>query len=190
MRMKLVTINGPLGVGKSWTADRVTELLRGRPVVIHRVSFQDPLREAAMALLGVNPAHVSYDDFKRAEFMGASGRSWMIRLSEDFAKKFDPEFFSKVMHQKMLLTPQPANKKHIFIADSNGFESELDYFRVQTDIDLLPCSIEPEGSAPRGEPWIPGDSRFNLAHKCNLVHEDSTTMAHAILSALERRGWA
>lgn len=189
MNMKLVTINGPLGVGKSWTADRVTELLKGRPVAVHRVSFQDPLRKAAMALLGVNPELVSYDDFKKTEYLGKSGRRWMIDMSEEFAKSHDEEFFSKIMHQTMRFTHRPYGKKHIFIADSNGFESELAYFRVQLDIDLLACSIEPPGSAERGEPWIPGDSRYNLAHKCTLVHEDSTTMAHAILNALERRGW-
>lgn len=188
MNMKLVTLNGPLGIGKSWTANRVTELLPH--VMVFRVSFQDSLRKAAMALVEVSEAQVPYSVFKDTDYYGLTGRQWMINMSENFAKKHDPLFFSRVMHQTMRTQPQPMHKKAIFIADSNGFESEIDYFRVQTDIDLLACSIEPPDSAPRGTPWIEGDSRFNLAHKCGLVREDSTQMAHAIIKSLENRGWA
>lgn len=187
MNMKLVTLNGPLGVGKSWAADRVAQLLPD--LMIFRVSFQDPLRKAAMALLGVSESQVPYSVFKDTIYFGLTGREWMIQMSEDFAKQREPLFFSKVMHLTMRNQLQPVKRKAIFMADSNGFESELDYFRVQPDIDLLACSIEPPDSAPRGTPWIPGDSRFNLAHKCTLVREDSTQMAHAIVDALERRGW-
>ena len=81
-------------------------------------------------------------------------------------------------------------KKHVFIADSNGFENELDYFRVQEDVNLLACSIEPLHLRDRrGLPWIEGDSRFNLAAKCTLVAEDSTEMLGKLGAALNRRGW-
>lgn len=188
MKLNLVTINGPLGVGKSWTAERL-EAIHSH-ICIHRISFQDCLRKASMALLGVDPNHISYDVFKKAEYLGKTGRQWMIDMSEGFAKSHDPLFFSKIMHQTMrtsLLTP---NRKHLFVADSNGFESELDYFKVQEDVNLLACSIEPlEYREHRGEPWVEGDSRFNLAHKCTLVAEDSTEMLGKLNAALQRRGW-
>lgn len=188
MRMKLVTINGPLGIGKTWTVKRVSELVPH--VVFVRISWQDPLILATQSLLGVTG--MDYDKFKVADFHGLTGRQWMIKMSEDFAKIHGGlTFFSKVMHERMLKTPQVPHKKSIFIADSNGFDHEIDYFKTRADIDLLPCSIEPPDLKDRrGQTWIDTDSRFNLAHKCAIVTEDSTTMAHSIVAALERRGWS
>lgn len=190
-KMNLVTINGPLGCGKTWTVDRISAM--NQNVIFHRVSWQDSLKKAAMALLGV-PIHFSYDLFKKTDYYGKTGRQWMIDLSEGFVKQHDPLFFSKVMHSTMQM--EHANhalmthKKHVFIADSNGFENELDYFRVQEDVNLLACSIEPlHLRERRGLPWIDGDSRFNLAAKCTLVAEDSTEMLGKLNAALQRRNW-
>ena len=187
-KMNLVTLNGPLGCGKTWTADRVAAV--NPDVLFHRVSWQDCLRRAAMALLGVKEIQVSYDLFKKTDYYGKTGRQWMIDLSEGFAKQHDPLFFSKVMHDTMRNVICVPNKKHVFIADSNGFENELDYFRVQEDVNLLACSIEPlHLQDRRGLPWIDGDSRFNLAAKCTLVAEDSTEMLGKLNAALQRRNW-
>lgn len=186
-KLNLVTLNGPLGCGKTWTVERIVAM--NPDVLFHRVSWQDCLRKAAMALLGV-PIHFSYDVFKKTDYYGKTGRQWMIDMSEGFAKQHDPLFFSKVMHDTIRNVIRVPRKKHVFIADSNGFENELDYFRVQEDVSLLACSIEPlHLQDRRGLPWIESDSRFNLAHKCTLVAEDSTEMLGKLNAALQRRGW-
>jgi hypothetical protein len=41
----------------------------------------------------------------------------------------------------------------------------------------------------RGKPWVPHDSRFNLADKCNVIAQDSSSMLLSLQAALERRGW-
>lgn len=187
-KMNLVTINGPLGVGKTWTVDRLAAM--NPDVLFHRVSWQNCLRKAAMALLGVHEIQVSYDVFKKTDYFGKTGRQWMIDMSEGFAKRHDELFFSKVMHQTMRDTILVPRKKHVFIADSNGFENELAYFKVQEDVNVLACSIEPpDMKERRGLPWIDGDSRFNLAAKCSVVAPDSTEALVLITGALQRRGW-
>lgn len=187
--MRLVTINGPLGSGKSWTANKLEGFLSASSYTrVERVSFQDPLRIATMALLGVTG--MDYDQFKISNFLGLTGRAWMIKISEELAKPIDPNFFSKVMLSQLLIRAN--DQKHfvpLFVADSNGFEVEIDFLRGREEIDLLTCCIEPPGSPPRGELWTPGDSRVNLAHKCAIVAKDSNELYGKLIAALERRGW-
>ena len=191
-KIRFVAINGPLGVGKSWVADHLEQRIAATTRVrIHRVSFQDVLRKGAMNLLGVPNA--DYDSFKRSNYFGKTGRQWMIKLSESFMKVHGGEqIFSMILHETMndiMLAYQAVGRKNLFIADSWGFESEINYFRVQPEVDVLACSIEPPGHAPRGERWVPGDSRYNRAHMASVVAEDSTSMLEKLERALDRRGW-
>lgn len=189
--IKFVAINGPLGVGKSWVAKHLEqELAVTSRTRIIRVSFQDCLRKGVMALLDV--PDWNYDEFKKTEFYGKTGRQWMIDASEDFMKNQDPYIFSKILHNRMVLMRDeiPHDRRALFVADSWGFDSEMDYFRAQVDVDTLACSIEPPNMVDRrGMPWIEGDSRFNLAHKSNVVASDSTNMLKQLKAALDRRGW-
>lgn len=194
MRHNFVCFNGPLGAGKSWVCDRLNEHYSNVNIV--RVSWQDCLANAAMALLAVDPRLTPYAVFKTTEYMGKTGRQWMIDMSENFAKQHDEYFFSIVLAETIRrignrpLPGHSRNHKTLFVADSNGFESELDYMRSQDDINVLACSIEPpEYHGKRGLPWIAGDSRYNLAHKASVVTGDSNQMLVAAKSALERRGW-
>lgn len=190
-KIRFVAINGPRGVGKSWVADHLEQRIAATTRVrIHRVSFQDVLRKGAMNLLGVPNA--DYDSFKRSTYFGKTGRQWMISLSEDFMKiQAEEQVFSMILHETMndIMLSVPIGYKNLFIADSWGFESEINYFRVQPEVDVLACSIEPPGHAHRGEPWITGDSRYNLAHMASVVAEDSTSMLEKLERALDRRGW-
>lgn len=185
--MKLITLNGPLGSGKSWVADRIPGLVRN--FSIQRVSFQDPLMHGIPALMCRD--YLPYVDFKKEMIHGQTGRQWMIDVATKM-REFDPTIFSKLLYDSMLHLYE--NNRHpqqiLFVADSNGFEDELDFFKSRIDVDLLTCSIEPpEYQDRRGELYQPDDSRSNLAHKCTIVQEDSDQMLVAIKTALMRRGW-
>lgn len=189
-KIRFVAINGPLWVGKSWVADQLEQRLAATSRTrIFRVSFQDVLRKGVMNLLGV--PNIDYGVFKKTLYYGKSGRQWMIDASENFMKSHDEQIFSKILHDTMNdhMLAVPMGTRNLFIADSWGFESEINYFRAQPEVDVLACSIEPPGHAPRGELWIPGDSRYNLAHMASVVAEDSTSMLEKLERALDRRGW-
>lgn len=180
--MRLITLNGPMQCGKSWV---VTNLMaRFADVEFKPVSFQDTLAKATQALLGVE--HVPYEEFKKTDYYGRTGRQHMIDVATE-KRRHDPYFFSRVLSDRMRRT-RFTRAKQLFIADSNGFPDELEFMRVQTDIDLLPCSIEPEDAPERGAKY-PGDSRFNLAHMCSVVTVDSSLMLDAVTAAINRRGW-
>lgn len=190
-KIRFVAINGPLGVGKSWVANHLeSRIAASSRIRIFRVSFQDVLRKAAMNLLGVPNA--DYDVFKKTDYYGKTGRQWMIDLSESFVKPHRETFFSEVLHDSMrdLMLTVPMGTKNLFIADSWGFESEINYFRAQLDVDTLTCAIEPPGlHERRGLPWVAGDSRYNLAAMASVIAHDSTSMLELLQRALDRRGW-
>lgn len=175
--MRLVTLNGPIGCGKSW----VVKNLRVRTIPM---SFQDTLAKSTQVMLGVE--WMDYATFKTTLFNGKTGREWMIIVATE-CRRHDEYFFARVLHDRM--KHQTHSTERIFIADSNGFENELDYMRSQADVDLLACSIEPPNAPPRGAQYM-GDSRFNLAHKCTVVSPNSTLMLDALNAALIRRAWA
>jgi hypothetical protein len=180
--MRLITFNGPMQCGKSWV---VKNLVRRFPDVnFIPVSFQDTLAKATQTLLGVE--HVPYEEFKKTQYYGRTGRQHMIDVATE-KRRHDPYFFSRVMADRMRAHPIIARKK-LFVADSNGFPDELEFMRVQMDIDLLTCSIEPPDAPERGCQY-PGDSRFNLAHMCTIIAKDSTLMLDAVSSAIMRRNW-
>lgn len=190
MGMRFVTLNGPLGCGKSWVVKNLKERYERRGgVKFLPVSFQDTLATSTMALLGAE--HMDYATFKVTEFFGVTGRQWMINQATA-ARAVDTYFFSRVTHRRMQheFSKTSLFRKTVFIADSNGFEDELDFMRVQADVDLLACSIEPpEYRDRRGQLYQEGDSRSNLAHKCTVVQANSTLMLDALGAALERRDW-
>jgi hypothetical protein len=190
--MRLVTINGPLGVGKTWVYNRLSELLAPMGVPLVTVNFQEPLKELTYQLLNV-PSHFPYDLFKNTVYHGHSGRAWMIHLSESM-KQLDPTIWVRKSVDKMIdiTTNVPNNTQYarIFIADSQGFEVELDFLSRQKVVSLLSCSIEPiEYRDRRGQKYQEDDSRYNLAHLCEIVTEDSSEMYWQLKAALERRGW-
>lgn len=185
--MKLITINGPLGSGKSWVADRIPGLVRN--YTVQRVSFQDPLTYSIPVLMC--RSHMTYADFKKEMIHGQTGRQWMIDVATKM-REFDPTIFSRLLYDSMvhLQTNNRHPQQILFVADSNGFADELDFFKSRTDVDLLTCSIEPlEYRYRRGELYQSDDSRSNLAHKCTIVRPDSDEMLLAIKTALMRRGW-
>ena len=197
-KIRFITMNGPLGVGKSWVGDQLEKYLKtNHPNTrLIRASFQDVLAAGVQRLLGAE--HMDYAEFKLTEFYGLTGRQWLIRTSEEMMKPVDPMIFSKILYDRMKLeTEQRKNvlahgqiKSLLFYADSNGFEDELMFFRSRDDLDLLACSIEPaDFTDRRGQPWIDGDSRYNLAHLANVVAPTSTIMLENLIKALDRRNW-
>lgn len=192
MKYRFVTINGPLGVGKTWVVQQLLNHIY--KILVVPVSWQDPLRKACYELCAVDSS-VPYDTFKKMTYFGRTGREWMIRMSEDFAKEHSETFFSEVLAHRIMNSPLMGKgdfinfSSVIFVADSNGFASELMYFKAHAAFDVLACCIEPPGSPPRGELWRPDDSRYNLAHMCDIVLPDSTTAFHKLMEALTRRGW-
>lgn len=192
MKARLLTINGPLGSGKSWIIRQMTEgskCLMFQGIARYPVDFKDPLRKAVYGLLDI-PDSYPYDLFKTNLYMGISGRQWMIKLSEDFAKQINPMFFSEVLYASILRKVDGRGfGQAIFMSDSNGFEEELMFFKSRDKIDLLTCCIEPPGSAPAGERWQEDDSRHNLSHMCDVVGPDSTTVLERTIQAMQRRGW-
>lgn len=180
--MRLITFNGPMQCGKSWVVRNLKE--RFSDVQFVPVSFQDTLAKATQTLLGVE--HVPYEEFKKTDYYGRTGRQHMIDVAIK-KREHDRYFFSRVLADRMRLVV-PVKRKTLFVADSNGFPDELEFMRVQRDIDLLPCSIEPDDAPERGGQY-PGDSRFNLAHMCSVVKPNSTLMLDAVSEAIIRRGW-
>jgi hypothetical protein len=187
-KIRLLTLNGPLGSGKTWIRKQLTNTFVQQGLRVEAASWQDPLRLACYALLGVSK-EVSYDTFKLTEYYGRTGRQWMIAMSEDFAKQFDRDFFSRVMADKLRMSPMPHYGKHLFIADSNGFDNELLFLRAQPDIDVVAGCICPPDSPPPGERWRPDDSRINLAHMCNQVAPSSGELLPKLMKSLHTRGW-
>lgn len=196
-KIRFITMNGPLCVGKSWVGDQLEKYLKvNHPSTrLIRADFKDVLAAGVQRLLGVE--HMDYAKFKLTEFYGLTGRQWLIRASEEMMKPVDPMIFSKILYDKMKVefgirknTIAHSRQSLLFYADSNGFEDELMFFRGREDLDLLACSIEPEDFIDRrGQPWIDGDSRYNLAHLCNVVAPTSTIMFENLIKALDRRNW-
>jgi len=187
-KIRIITLNGPLGSGKTWVKNQLVSILTAQGIPTSSASWQDPLRKACYALLGVN-ADVSYDYFKVTDYYGRTGREWMIAMSEDFAKIHDPNFFSRVLADNLRAHHGSRKHKHIFIADSNGFDHELTFLRAQEDIDVLACGICPPDSPPPGERWRPDDSRINLSHMCAQVAPSSGDLLPKIIKSLHIRGW-
>lgn len=181
--MKLLTINGPLGSGKTWVAKQLA--IQNPGVAFVYVSFQYPLKAGTMCMLGLDPDTEDYDKFKVTDYFGMTGRQWMIHFATA-ARSFDPVIWSRVMHSTMrqvIGTP-------IFVADSNGFEDELDYFYGQGDVNLYAASIEPpEYKDRRGLLYSNSDSRYNLAHRCHTVGRDSNEVLAAVTEGLRARNW-
>lgn len=185
-RIKLVTLNGPIGSGKSWTCDRLEEVLKQAGKIPIRTSYNDALVRGTMAILNVTG--MDYAKFKVTEFDGKTGRDWLIELSETM-KIADPFYWAKLTLSSMTRSAKATQSDRvIFLCDSNGFEPEQSFMRSRENVDVLACSIEPKGTVPRGEQY-PGDSRFNLAHMCSVVAPDSTHMLQAVTASLMRRGW-
>jgi hypothetical protein len=153
------------------------------------VSFQDTLAASVPILLGV--AGVDYETFKKTDYYGRTGRQHIIDVATK-KREFDPLFFSRVLADRMRTMNHTTHtgRRRVFIADSNGFADELGFMRGQTDIDLLPCSIEPPDTVARGEKYPDPDSRFNLAHMCAVVTPDSSVMLERLSERLIARGWA
>jgi len=192
MKIRLIAINGPWGSGKTWLSNQIIgpdgdPFFRGTPR--KAVNSSDCLRKAAIALVGA-PDSMPPEVFKSSMFLGLSGRNWMIDLSEKFAKNYDQDFFSRVAYERML-SEAAIRTSHqiIFTNDSVSFDNEMMYFRARSDIDMIGVSIEPPGSAPRGERWQENDSRYNLAHRCEVVAQDSSTAHKKTIEAMQRRGW-
>ncbi len=181
--MKLMTINGPLGSGKTWVAKQLA--IQNPDTAFVFVSFQYPLRAGTMAMLGLDPDTADYDEFKVTNYFDKTGREWMIFYATH-AREFDPMIWSRVLHSTM----KQVVGIPVFVADSNGFEDELDYFYGQGDVNLYATSIEPPGyENRRGQVYMEGDSRFNLAHRCHTVERDSTQLLASATFGLRARNW-
>jgi len=197
MKIRIVTFNGPMKCGKSWVCDRLPE--RFPNTRFERVSFQDALARGTLALLGLSPAIYgtdAYAEFKETQYYGRTGREWMIFFSEsakvgnptiDMADEH-PNIWTDVMLDSIRRQHFTHRSGTVYLADSNGFGDELDYLRGREDVDVLACSIEPPDSPVRGSTY-PNDSRFNLAHKCAVVAEDSNLLLDRVSAALQRRNW-
>lgn len=184
-KMRLVTINGELGSGKSWVAQQLKARHHAPGVMdITMVYIQKPLELAARILTGDERS--SYDDFKKLKHFGLTGRDWMIRLSEDFCKPIDSNIFAKLLVTQMLA--KQVRNRQIFILDSNGFPEELLYWRSRPELDVLSVSIDDHKVKP-GELYGGGDSRYNLSHMCSVVASNSTDALHFTEAALRRRNW-
>jgi hypothetical protein len=187
-KIRILTLNGPLGSGKTWIKKQLASTLASHSIKMASASWQDPLRRACYALLNVSES-VDYDTFKVTDYFGRTGRQWMIAMSEDFAKQFDPLFFSRVLADTLRSSPLPHYGRHLFIADSNGFDTELSFLRAQTDIEVLAGCICPPDSPPPGERWRPDDSRLNLSHMCAQVAPTSGELLPKLMKSLQIRGW-
>lgn len=180
--MRFVTFNGPIGCGKSWVCNSL-QAIHGDQAVFRRESFQDALREATYATLGLG-METRYDEFKVTHYVGFTGRQWMIDIATR-ARENDQYVWSRTLINRC---KRRYGDKDIILVDSNGFPDELEFLRVQPGIDVLTCSIELPDGVERGAQF-PGDSRFNLAHMCSIVKPNSSEMLPAVVAALKRRGW-
>jgi hypothetical protein len=178
--IKLITINGPLGSGKSWTADRIQDLYP-YPVT-KRLGFQDKLAEIVRLMFDV-PADVKYDEFKKTEFFGITGRQWMINVSENAKALYAPVWVD------IAVAKMRESIGHIYIVDSQGFEAELHHLEGLPGIDLLSISIEPPGTVPRGEKYQADDSRFNCAHLTQFVAQNSDGAVRILQNEMLNRNW-
>lgn len=187
---KLITINGPLGVGKTWVSLRLQEYFGIQGIQFVDVSFQKPLESLAREMVDA-PKDMPYDLFKKTLFFGVSGRDWMINISENAKTLYAPIW----VHKSFNKISKAANQERtIFLADSQGFPIELAFLDEKADrkeLELMTISIEPPDKTHlRGKLWQENDSRFNLAHMTQYVAPDSNEAYWLLKNKIQERGWA
>lgn len=192
-----ITINGPLGVGKTWTVNQLKAYFGPKGVGFTDVNFQEPIRLLAYQLLDL-PAHYPYDKMKAERFHGHTGREWIIMISES-AKQLNPTIWvDKALARIDRLDDIPLDpdrqQRMVFVADSQGFEVEMMPIQEWSQLEgnyWIPIGIEPpEFRMKRGMKWQEDDSRFNLCHMLppSNVVPDSNEAYWLLKNKLESRG--
>jgi hypothetical protein len=166
-----ITINGPLGVGKTWTVNQLKAYFGLAGVGFTDVNFQEPIKLLSYQLLDI-PADFPYDLMKITKYHGFTGREWIIHISERMKDKVPTIWVDKALARidriSSLPLDQDAIKNRVFVADSQGFEVEMtaiQTWRTAGGHTWIPIGIEPpELRHRRGAKWQDDDSRFNLCH--------------------------
>lgn len=186
-KARLILINGPAGHGKTWLYAHLAAALAKQSIKTHQVQFKGPLIKSTAILLGLNPEFVvsNYDDFKKTQYFGLTGREWMIKIATVMRSQDDNIFVTQAVNG---ILEKRAGSPKIFICDDLGFENELNIPLTHPEIECLVVSINPIGNVGPGEKY-PNDSRFNLCHKANVKAYDSNTALELTTNALIRRGW-
>lgn len=192
---RLITINGPLGVGKTWTVNRLKEYFGVQAVNFVDVNMQEPFKKIAYDVLGI-PSSFPYDQMKVTKYHGFTGREWMIKISESMKEMHPTIWVEKSLNLITVDSCLPSNRKKIYMIDSQGFEVEmipLVKWGELPENDLIQIGIEPpEERDRRGMKWQENDSRYNLCHLLPETHvlPDSNEAYWFLKSEIQKRGWA
>ena len=192
-----ITINGPLGVGKTWTVNQLKAYFGPAGVGFTDVNFQEPIRLLAYQLLDL-PLTVPYDLMKATKYMGFTGREWIIKISESMKEMVPTIWVDKSLARIDRLSDIPLDpdrtKQMVFVADSQGFEVELypiQEWGMREGNHWISIGIEPpELRHRRGAKWQDDDSRFNLCHMLppSNVVTDSNEACWLLKDKLQRLG--
>lgn len=190
---RLITINGPLGVGKTWTVNKLKEYFGVQGVTFIDVNMQEPIKQLAYQLLDL-PSSYSYDQMKMTRFMGFTGREWIIKISESM-KDLRPTIWVDKSLNKITDDGYLTGRNDIYIIDSQGFEVEMnpisEWGRLEVN-EVIQIGIEPPDKRHlRGQKWQADDSRYNLCHllpSSNVV-TDSNEAYWLLKNKIQSMGW-
>lgn len=151
----IIGFNGPPGIGKSWTCDRLVEL---DSQLFRKISAMTLAWEAYVA---VNRITEDYATYKAIEFDdGVTGRLRFIEFVESERR----EHGTGIWFDRMLTALVHTNENNAFLlVESVGFREEIDFIRTHCfdRIDGYGTVVIAPKSYESGDN-IPGDSRFIL----------------------------
>ena len=134
----IIGFNGPKSIGKSWTVDRLIEMVPGSNV--SKESLMAIPWDNLIAMYGDEwPLMHDYHNFKNHVFADEkTGRQKIIEYVEGERKK-DPLVWVKAWLDSL----EKTEEDRLYLIESVGFKVEVEYFEEVAGVEYSTCVIAP-----------------------------------------------
>lgn len=186
----VVAFNGPPRAGKDTAANLLADMLDksiwvNAPVV--RLPLAQPMREAAMGLIGLPYNFAGYDitkDMPQDLLGGMTLRQLMIAFSEEFMKpRFGSDIWCEIWHNSI-----PTGFAGIVLIPDLGFQKEVDFLERRFGAErVVVVQVSREGRSYNGDSREPclGTNNFLLENDGTL--EDVATEVGRLIGRLTNK---
>lgn len=205
-RHRIILINGPIGVGKTWLANKLRERslefqsdFRRRADI---VGFADPIRETIRCMFPMRNLDTAdeWRTFKDAVLIEAedrvdsnritdfTGRDLMILIGNTL-RAHDPSHWIKVFLHHVRMKDSKNLYGFLHICDDWGFENEFQVPSTQPDFDILSVYIGESMVTEGPLRQFDNDSRFDLSRYSHIRAPNSSVAFEKVCQAITNRGW-
>jgi hypothetical protein len=183
--MFLILLNGPKQSGKTTIAkqlgDELDKSFRGRVIMAHLKQPLELMLRSFVATYYPEFSNLSYEQLKKTNLGGMSGRDIMISLGDSLRSK-DASFLPRVLLKE--INDSGANKP-IVIVDDLGFEGEYAAFLHTPGATHISVYMEERGDRlySHGQQFT-NDNRQCLRGYADFIDPDVQTLASAVIDRL------